>query len=60
MHWNLTVLTLNHKSKNDGDTPVMLAVKLGRLEQTELLIADLRVDLDTTDKKTRGLLRMAR
>ena len=58
-HPSLTALTLNQKDKW-GDTPVMLAVRRNRLKQLELLAADLRVDLDTTDKWGKSLEEVAR
>merc|ERR1712130_497879 len=54
-HPSMTAFTLNQKDKKDGATPVMLAVKCGRLELRALLATDPRVDLDTTDKEGRGL-----
>jgi len=61
-HPSLTALTLNQKDKRFGCTPVMLAVKLDywRLEYLEVLVADPRVDLDTTDKEGKSLERVAR
>ena len=53
-HPGLTALTLNKKQK-DGATPVMVAAKKNKLEQLEILAADLRVDLETTDKEGRSL-----
>ena len=64
-HPSLTALTLNQKDKDNGETPVMLAARLKRpviesekqfgLKHLELLVADPRVDLDTTDMKGRRL-----
>ena len=54
-HPSLTAPTLNLKDKCYGDTPVMLAVKQNRLKPLEVLAADPRVDLDTTDKEGRSL-----
>merc|ERR1712126_36143 len=59
-HPSLTALTLNQKDKSDGATPVMLALKYyecgrTRLEHLAVLVADPRVDLDTTDKDGRSL-----
>ena len=54
-HPNLTTFTLNHKDKFEHSTPVMEAVKMNRLEELAVLIADLRVDLDTTDREGRSL-----
>jgi len=48
-HPSLTALTLNLKY-NNGDTPVMLAVRRNKLEHLALLAADPRVDLDITHK----------
>ena len=59
-HPNLTTLTLNQKDKKYGATPVMLAVIMNRLEHLDLLVADPRVDLDTTDWKGRSLEEVAR
>ena len=47
-HPNLTALTLNQKDKRYGATPVMWAVTLNKLKYLEVLVADPRVDLDTT------------
>ena len=58
-HPSLTTLTLNHKDKLEHSTPVMLAVKMNKLEQLEVLTADLRVDLDTFDKEGRSLEEVA-
>ena len=70
-HPGLTALTLNHKKKYSGDTPVMLAMKTNgtqnwdplthgirrnKLEEhLAVLAADPRVDLDTTDMEGRSL-----
>ena len=59
-HPSLTALTLNQKDNDYGYTPVMLASlvcshKWNRLEHLEVLAADPRVDLDTTDKEGRSL-----
>ena len=59
-HPSLTALTLNQKDKEHGITPVMLAVISNKLEHLELLAADLRVDLDTTDEYGRSLEEVAR
>ena len=61
-HPNLTALALNQENKRDGATPVMLAVMNGsyRWQHLELLAADPRVDLDTTDVKGRSLEEVAR
>ena len=59
-HRGLTALTLNHKDKDKGATPVMWAVRKKRLEVLALLAADPRVDLDTTDKEGRSLEDIAR
>jgi len=60
-HPSLTALTLNQKDKRFGCTPVMLAVKLDywRLEYLEVLVADPRVNLDTTDKEGTSLKKAA-
>ena len=58
-HPGLTALTLNKKQK-DGATPVMVAAKKNKLKQLEILAADLRVDLETTDKEGRSLEEVAR
>ena len=58
-HPGLTALTLN-KKQEDGATPVMVAAKKNKLEQLEILAADLRVDLETTDKEGRSLEQVAR
>ena len=63
-HPSLTALTLNQKNKWDGATPVMLAVisnkwNNGIMEHLKLLVADPRVDLDTTDKEGRSLEEVA-
>ena len=62
---SLTALTLNQKDNVDmGVTPVMLALtislsksraRLKRWEHVKVLVADPRVDLDTTDKQGRSL-----
>ena len=57
-HQTLITLTLNQKY-NDV-TPVMAAVMKNRLEELVLLISDLRVDLDTTDREGRSLEEAAR
>merc|ERR1712130_621812 len=49
-HPSLTAQTLNKKTKFQGDTPVMYAAKLKKLEHLAVLAADPRVDLDTTDR----------
>ena len=59
-HPNLTTLTLNQKKERNGSSPVMLALKWNRLEHLALLVADLRVDLDTIDKEGMGLEETAR
>ena len=59
-HPSLTALTLNQKNKDRGVTPVMLAVLSNKLEHLELLAADPRVDLDTTDEDGRSLEEVAR
>ena len=60
-HPSLTALTLNMKDKFGGNTPVMLAVKMkNRSKHMEVLVADPRVDLDTTDKEGRSLEEVAR
>ena len=48
-HPSLTTLSLNMKGKY-GNTPVMLTVRRKTLENLEVLAADPRVDLDTTDE----------
>ena len=59
-HPSLTALTLNKKDKGYGATPVMKAVMMrNRLEQLEMLAADPRVDIDTTDDKGRSLEEVA-
>merc|ERR1712037_853084 len=54
-HPSLTAITLNMKDKHYGETPVMLAMKLkgyrSRQVVVEVLVADPRVDLDTTDRE---------
>ena len=59
-HPGITPLTLNQKDKDYGFTPVMVAVVKDRLEHLAELVADLRVDLDTTDKEGRTLEEVAR
>merc|ERR1711971_1423317 len=59
-HPSLTALTLSTRERLYGDTPVMLAVRKNRLKHVEVLAADPRVDLDTTDKKGRSLEKVAR
>jgi len=61
-HPSLTALTLNQKDNHYGCSPVMLAVKQhrSRLEHLEVLVADPRVDLDTTDREGRSLKKAAR
>ena len=59
-HPSLTALTLNQKNEWHGATPVMLAVISNELKHLELLAADPRVDLDTTDKEGRSLEERAR
>jgi len=59
-HPNLTALTLNQKDKWFGNTPAMQAVKQNTLKYLEVLVADPRVDLDTTDKEGRTLKKAAR
>ena len=48
-HPGLTALTLNQKDNKFGEAPVMRAVDEEKRECLELLAADLRVDLDTTN-----------
>ena len=64
-HPRLTNLSINTKDI-DGNTPVMLAMKQGDYPVTslgnrylEVLAADLRVDLDTTDNEGRSLEEVA-
>jgi len=59
-HPSLTSLTLNRKDNENGDTPVMWAVKMNKLKHLKVLVADPRVDLDTTDKEGRSLEKVAR
>jgi len=59
-HPSITALIINQKDNYHGRTPVMLAVKQNRLKHLEVLAADTRVDLDTTDKKGRSLEKVAR
>jgi len=59
-HPSLTTLTLNQKEKLDGDTPLMLAMRRrDQVEHVEVLVADPRVDLDTTDKEGKSLEEVA-
>ena len=58
-HPGLTCLTLNQRQKI-GATPVMIAAMNNKVENLEILAADLRVDLDTTDNEGRRLEEMAR
>ena len=48
-HPNLTALTLNHRDKIEGDTPVMLALPY-QWEYVTVLTSEPKVDLDTTVK----------
>ena len=50
---DLTIL--NHRDRYGGATPVMLAVQGNKLKALALLVADLRVNLDTNDKEGRSL-----
>merc|ERR1711953_510545 len=61
-HPYLTALTLNQKGKHSGCTPAMQAVKWNTLEYLEVLVADPRVDLDTTEvsEERKSLERVAR
>merc|ERR1712037_501238 len=64
-HPSLTALTLNQKDNDNGDTPVKFAVScppdwITQLEHLEVLAADPRVDLDTTDKEGKSLEEEAR
>ena len=59
-HPGLTALTLNQKDNKFGETPVMRAVDEEKRECLELLAADIRVDLDTTDKWGHSLDDLAR
>ena len=60
-HPGLTALTLNQKDNKYGQTPVMHAVNHECSSMClEMLAADLRVDLDTTDKEGRSLEDLAR
>ena len=63
-HPSLTAATLNKEEKTTGDTPAMRAAKKnygnGTVQCLALLAADLRVDLDTTDKEGRRLEEVAR
>merc|ERR1711971_672766 len=58
-HPNLTALTLNQKDKSEGETPAMLATRMERCSFRQVvikaLVADPRVDLDTTDGAGRRL-----
>ena len=60
-HPDLTSHTLNLKMGTlvKKNTPVMLAVKRNAQDCLELLVDDLRVDLDTTDRYGRSLEEMA-
>ena len=60
-HPTLTTLTLNRKDKW-GNTPVMSAVKKSetKLQHLVVLVADPRVDLDTTDSRGWSLEEVAR
>ena len=58
-HPSLTALTLNHKDKW-GDTAVMQAVRRNKVEHLVVLIADPRVDLETSDEDGRSLEEVAR
>ena len=53
------LIFLNQKNM-DGEAPVMLAAISDRGEELALLAADLRVDLDTTDKEGRSLEEVTR
>ena len=55
----MTALTLNHKDKW-GDTAVMQAVRRNKVEHLVVLIADPRVDLETSDEDGRSLEEVAR
>ena len=59
-HPGLTALTLNQKDNKFGEAPVMRAVDEEKRECLELLAADLRVDLDTTDANGWSLEDLAR
>ena len=59
-HPSLTAHTLNMKETSYEVAPVMLAVCWCRLEHLALLVADPRVDLDTTDNEGRSLEEVAR
>jgi len=60
-HPSLTSLTLNMKGRGHyGYTPVMWAVVWNRLKHVEVLVADPRVDLDTTDNEGKSLEEVAR
>merc|ERR1719500_1506978 len=62
-HPSLTSLTLNQKDNENGNTPVMLAMKKNGVMShvvVVVLAADPRVDLDTTDKDRRSLEEVAR
>merc|ERR1719234_1289093 len=61
-HPSLTAQTLNQKDADMVVTPVMLALAISlsrarrkRWEHLEVLVADPRVDLDTTDRQGRSL-----
>ena len=58
-HPSMTALTLNQKAKYYDQTPVMQAVSLNRLKPLALLVADPRVDLDTTDNEGKSLEEVA-
>jgi len=60
-HPSLTALTLNQKNKCFGETPVMVAVKQNglKLKHLEMLVADPRIDLDTTDNQGKSLEEVA-
>ena len=67
-HPSLTALTLNQKENYHGRTPVMRAVRAkgseavrrNRLEHLEVLVADPRVDLDSTDNEGRSIEELIR
>ena len=59
-HPSLTALTLNQKDEWYGATPVMWAVIKNQLELLAVLVAEMRVNLDTTDLEGRSLEEVAR
>ena len=60
-HPSMTSLNTQHDApQHPGDTPLMLAVRWGRVEIVKKLVTLPGVDLKTRDREGRSLMDMAR